>query len=53
MSFSTIARICVGGDVELVGGLGDRHLALADEVRHELEHERGAIGRDERAAAGS
>ena len=42
----------VGGDVELVSGLGDRHLALADEVRHELEHERGAIGRDERAAAG-
>ena len=45
-------RIWSGGDVEFVGGFEDRDLALADEIRHELQHQRGAVGRDERAATG-
>ena len=36
--------------VELVGGFGDRDLSLADQVGHELEHERRAVGGDERLA---
>ncbi len=40
----------IGGHVELVGGFGDRDLALADQVGHELQHERRAIGGDERLA---
>ena len=40
----------VGRDIELVGRLGDRHLALADQVRHELQHQRRAVGGDERLA---
>ncbi len=40
----------LGRDVELVRRLGERHLALADQVRHELQDQRGAVGRRQRLA---